>query len=68
MENTKHNMKIAIAKANKLPWCEGCLVISEADAKTVWVYDSELLQSPLMKNAARIANQAIEKLTESVSG
>ncbi len=62
-----HNAKIAIEDAKNLKWCEGCLVISEADARTIWVYDAQLLQSPLMRNAANIANQAIEKLTESVN-
>jgi hypothetical protein len=61
-----HNTKIAIADAKKEKWCEGCLVISEADAKTIWVYDVDLLQSPLMRSAATIANEAIEKMTESV--
>ncbi|MFT5163229.1 MAG: hypothetical protein ACI9FJ_001814 [Alteromonadaceae bacterium] len=67
MVTTMHNTKIAIENAKRLKWCEGCLVISEADAKTILVYDAALLQSPLMKSAANIANRAIEKLTESVN-
>jgi hypothetical protein len=62
-----HNKKIAIADAKTEKWCEGCLVISEADARTIWVYDVELLKSPLMRNAATVANDAIEKMTESVN-
>lgn len=64
--NTMHNTKIAIASANKQKWCEDCLVISEADAKTIWVYRVNTLKSPLMKSSAQIANQAIERLSESV--
>ena len=67
MVNTKHNTKIAIKEAAHHAWCDGCLVISEADARTIWVYDVELLHSPMMRSAAQIANQAIEKLTESVN-
>jgi hypothetical protein len=61
-----HNTKIAIEDAKHVKWCEGCLVISEANAKTIWVYDVQLLQSRLMIDAANIANQAIEKMTDAV--
>lgn len=64
---TMHNTKIATKDAKSLKWCEGCLVISEADSKTIWVYDAQLLQSRMMRDAATIANQAIEKLTATVS-
>lgn len=67
MVTTMHNTKIAIIDASRQKWCEGCLVISEADAKTIWVYEVDLLKSPLMRSAASIANEAIERLTESVS-
>ena len=67
MVNTMHNSKIAIADAHNRAWCDGCLVISEADARTIWVYDVDLLHSPLMRSSAQIANQALEKLTESVN-
>ena len=67
MMSTMHNTKIAIKDAKHQTWCQGCLVISEADAKTIWVYDEQLLQSPIMRTCAIVANSAIERMINTVS-
>ena len=54
-----HDSKIAVIDAPHQMWRDGCLVISEADAHTIWVFAVDKLQSPLMKTAATVANQAI---------
>jgi hypothetical protein len=66
MVTIMHDTKIATKDAGKEKWVEGCLVISELDARTIWVYDTDLVKCPRLKSAARIANEAIEKLTEKV--
>ncbi len=64
---TMHNTKIATKDAAIEKWVEGCLVISELDVRTIWVYDAEMVKCPRLKAAALIANEAIEKMTESVN-
>lgn len=66
MVNTMHDIKVATKDAGKQGWNDGCLVISELDAKTIWIYDVGMVKCPKLKKAALIANEVIEKLTESV--
>ena len=60
-----HDSKIAVIDAPHQSWRNGCLVISEADAHTIWVFDVDKLKSPLMKSSATIANQAISHMLAS---
>lgn len=57
-----HDSKVAVIDAPHQSWLDGCLVISEADAHTIWIFEVDKLQSPLMKNSAIIANGAIVKM------
>ena len=57
-----HDSKIALIDAPHQAWCPDCLVISEADQHTIWVFELEQLTSPMMKQAGLIANQAIEHM------
>lgn len=66
MVNTMHDTKVATQAAGTQRWVDGCLVISELDAKTIWIYEVDKVRCPRLKSAAFIANEAIEKLTESV--
>jgi len=59
-----HDSKIAIVDAPHQAWCEGCLVISEANARTIWVFEVDQLKSPTMKTSASIANEAINRMLE----
>ena len=61
-----HDSKVAVIDAPHQSWREDCLVISEADAHTIWVFEVDKLQSPLMKSSATIANDAIAKMLASV--
>ena len=57
--------KVAVIDAPHQSWRDGCLVISEADAHTIWVFEVDKLQSPVMKSSAMIANDAIAKMVGS---
>lgn len=59
-----HDSKIAIVDAPHQPWCEGCLVISEANAQTIWVFEIDRIKSPMMKTSAAVANEAINRMME----
>lgn len=61
-----YDSKVAVIDAPHQSWREGCLVISEAVAHTIWVFEVDKLQSPLMKSSATMANDAITKMIASV--
>jgi hypothetical protein len=57
-----HDSKIAIIDASHQSWLQDCLVISEVDINTIWVFEIDQVKSPMMKRAATVANQAIEQM------
>ena len=57
-----HDSKVAVIDAPHQAWCDNALVISEANAHTIWIFDVAKLQSPIMKNSAIVANLAIRKM------
>lgn len=66
MVTTMHDTKIATKNAGKEKWIDGCLVISESDAQTIWIYDVDQVKCPRLQLAAAVANEAIERMTEAV--